>query len=182
MNAQLGCFRILFACLFFIFPTLIFSQDEPIHLKRGRLYTTEGFEVEFLNLNQQGSKFTIENRRGKFTVYDQNEILRIDRKKGSEALAWGGYIGSVVLLESWLVITLNENINSLSPASGTKNKNKIIIGSAIIGSLVGLLIGSSKSKYKRIYDDPDLVFSPKKFRFNLSALNNISSLTLSYQF
>ena len=174
--------RILFACLFFIFPTLIFSQEGSIHLKRGRLFTADGFELKFLNLNQQGEKITIENHKGKFTVYDKSDILRIDQRSGSEALVWGGYIGGVALLESWLLVEITKSSIFISADERRRQDRIVIIGSTVIGTLVGLLIGGSKNKYKRVYDDPELGFSPDKLGLNFSSPNNISSLTLSYHF
>lgn len=172
----------LFVCLLLLFQTLIFSQDENIHLKKGRLYTVDGFEMKFLNLNQQGEKITIENHKGKFTVYNKNEILRIDQKNGSEALVWGSYIGGFTLLESWLLVTLTKKPSYVSQREQRQQDRIVIIGSTVIGTLLGLLIGSSKSKYKRIYDDPDFTITPNKLGFNFSSPNNISSLTLSYHF
>lgn len=182
MITALKCYRILFVGLLFIFPTLIFSQEEDVHLKRGRLYTADGFEMKFLNLNQQGEQITIENYKGKFTTLNKSEILRIDRKSGSEALAWGGYIGGITFLQSWLLITTIESPLNISAEDQRKKDRIIIAGSTIIGTLVGLLIGGSKSKYQRVYNDPSFALSPNKLGVNFSNPNNISSLTLSYQF
>lgn len=182
MILPLNCFQFFLICLFFIWPTFIFSQDENLSLKRGRLYTTEGFEVKFLKLNQQGLKYIIEDRKGKMTTYDQNDILRIDRRSGTEALNWGAYIGSIALLESWLIVKLRENSTNFSSVDQKDHNRKVIIGTTIGATLIGLLIGSSKSKYKRVFDDPDLGFAPRKLGFNFSSPNNVSSLTLSYNF
>lgn len=135
-----------------------------------------------MHLNQQGSKLTVETKKGKFSVYNQEDVLRIDQRSGSKALAWGSYLGAFSLVETWLILTINDNISSLRPASyGNKNKH-LIIGMTCLGTLVGLLIGSSKRKYKRVYDDPAFTFSPKNIGVNFSSPNNISSLTLSYHF
>jgi len=174
--------QILFACLLFIFPTLLFSQDESIQIRRGRLYTTEGFEIKFAKLMQYDAKFAVKDFDGKVTVYDKNDILRIEQRKGSEALAWTGYIGTIALLESWLLVQLNNNLNSLRPANPREQNRIVIISSTTIGALVGFLIGSTKIRYKKIYDDPDLGFSAPKFGLNFSAPNNVSSLTLTYHF
>ncbi|MFK8006611.1 MAG: hypothetical protein AB8H03_09580 [Saprospiraceae bacterium] len=66
MITLLNRFRILFAYLMFIFPNLIFSQDQSIHLKRGRLYTAEGFEMKM-------GMFSI---RSKLTRMEEEEAKR----------------------------------------------------------------------------------------------------------
>jgi hypothetical protein len=103
MFIQLNSLRILFACLFFLIPFFLFSQKKSLLLKQGRLFTTEGIEIKFVNLNQQGSILTIQSQKGKFDTFDQNEVLRIEQKNGSEALAWGGCLGAIALVESILL-------------------------------------------------------------------------------
>ena len=181
MNTPIYRFRIFFVCLFFTFPYLLFSQKKSLHFGQGRLFTTKGIEITFVNLNQQGSMFTIETRKGKFHTFDKNEILRIDQKKGSEALVWAGYMGSIGLLEGILLTSITKPPTSFF-YNNQKRKRLLVVGSTVLSATMGLIIGARRKKYKRIYDDPAFSFSPKKLGLNLSAPNNVSSLTLSYHF
>lgn len=182
MILQIKRFGILLACLFFILPAFLFSQKKSLHLKQGRLFTTEGIEVKFVALNQQGSIFTIQSRKGIFDTFDKNEVLRIEQRSGSEALEWGGYLGAIGLVEGMLLAKLIDPPYFSTLRKRRERDRRIVFGSTLFGALIGFAIGYSRTKYKRIYDDPAFAFSLKKFSLNFSSPDYISSFTLSYHF
>ncbi|MFK7772368.1 MAG: hypothetical protein AB8F94_09515 [Saprospiraceae bacterium] len=182
MITELNSLRTLFAILLIIFPILLFSQKKSLHLSQGRLFTTEGIEVRFVNLNQQGSIFTIQSRKGVFDTFDQNEVLRIEKRTGTEALAWGGYLGAIGLVEGMLLARVIETPRYLIGKERRVRDRRIVLGSTLIGTLIGVVVGYSRIKYEKVYDDPAFSFASQNIGLNFSTPNQVSSLTLSVHF
>ena len=171
--------------LFFLLSSLslVFSQ-ESFHIpQKGRLYTTEGYEIKFKSLKVKGDLFIYTDSKGRMQTLELDDVLRLDEQTGNEALRWGsislgtGLIGAGI---GAIAITRAQEIDG-----GTVNKrqrNAFVIGYTAFFTTIGTLMGVSKKKYKTVFDNPTYSSRFKNWNFNATSIQNKPAVGLTFRF
>ena len=167
-----------------LFPIHIFSQQKlfPHSVKKGRLFTSEGFEIKFKGLQEEGDFLFYTSKSEGFKKIEKSKVLRIEQRKGNEGLKWGTITFVSTALTSWLAMEAalarqNANRNAIS----NKEKIALISTTAIISGVIGFSMGATKKRYLRIYDDPEFGWNPPKLELKFSTLQS-SILSINFIF
>ncbi|MEM6964132.1 MAG: hypothetical protein AAF573_05150 [Bacteroidota bacterium] len=187
MKSQLIPIHLTLFLLFFGFASSTFSQTKTnLSAKKGRLYTVDGYEIKFRSITESDNHFIYRNNQKVPIQIEQHQVLRIEEQAGSEAWQWCKISTATGLLTSAFVLYLYER-NDLSNNITASRRNKVFLigGGGVIGGAIGLLAGSFKKKYKRIYDDSALLerigSSKNSFRFKLGMAYRVPAICLSFK-
>lgn len=176
---------VLSICSFLLQQNFLFAQD-PISIqdqKQGRFYTTEGYEVKFKFIKENGDILIYKNKKGKILSINKNEILRIDAQTGNEAFRWGAVSLGTGLIGSALGAIAIKRAKEID--GGTVNKKDLhsfIIGYTAFFTTIGTLIGASKKKYRTVYDNPTYSSRFKNWQINATSIRNKPAIGLTIRF
>ncbi|MFN0014949.1 MAG: hypothetical protein ACKVU2_10410 [Saprospiraceae bacterium] len=147
--------HILFVLLAFG-ATLCNAQTNqlPSSVLKGRLTTTDGKQIEFVNLNTGTEQHEFKRASSsKQQALPAARVLRIEKQVGTEAGTWALYLGGAGLLGSILgVLSAPTDIYG-SPTDSSADV-PIVLGLTAASALIGVAIGSGKKKYATVYDNP----------------------------
>lgn len=185
MKTKLKTLCLLITTSLFYFTQFTLAQsNDLLSAKKGRLYTIDGYEIKFRSITEDGDHFLFKNKRKARVHIKKSDVLRIEKQTGSEAWKYGK-LNTVVgsLTATFLIYVYRENNLYSNIFESRRNQVFYIAGSGIVGGMIGLLIGGSQKKYKKIYDDQalkDIIKNSKNpFRFKLGILNNTPTFHLS---
>ncbi|MDH3710834.1 MAG: hypothetical protein OER04_13150 [Cyclobacteriaceae bacterium] len=150
----------------------------PQSVEKGRIQTRDGFSQEFVSLKLEGDQYLVQSRK-ESTRMPTEEIMRIDRQSGSEALLWGGAMGGAALLGSLLGVNSAENTTGIEADSDSKAA--IVIGLTGLGVAIGVLVGSKQKKYETIYSR-DSSYEGARWQLQVKPQPYSAGLTLAYRF
>ncbi len=179
--------KLTFLFLFFLCSNycLIFSQNSTKipNQKKGRFYTTEGYEVKFKSLKEYKSTLLYKDKKGNISTINKDEVLRIDAQTGNEALKWGAVSFGLGIFSNAIGII---NVKQRSKNSKTKiNDKPLYIAAASTTTaltLFGALLGASKRKYHTIFDNPTYSSKFKNWNINATSINNQPALGFTFRF
>jgi len=161
----------------------LYAQNEILNQKRGRLYTTEGYEIKFKSLKENKSVLVYTKKGGKISAINKDEVLRIEAQTGNEALRWGTVSFGATLLGNVIgLIGANQNAKDMG---GTINKKQLyLVGASttVFFTSLGILFGASKKKYKTIFENPSFSSKLKNWNINATSIHNKPALGLTIHF
>ena len=156
---------------------LSFAQIDSIETKKtygkGRIYTTDGSKIYFssIALGKDFHIYQLVNTTLEQSISDE-KTMKIEIQTGSHALEGGlssafiigGFVAFIIIRES----ESNEERNKEREALGLEasyinissdTKTALIVGSAVLGGLIGTAFGAQEKIYKTVYINP-------KYKFN----------------
>lgn len=173
--------------LLFLFSnqSLIFSQNKNQipDQKKGRLYTTEGYEIKFKSLQVNDNLIIYKNSKGKISTIKKNEVLRIDAQSGNEALKWGSVtLGASLVGAGISAIIINPYQKIGGGTIDKRSRNIAIISYTTIFTSLGVLMGISKKKYTTVFDNPSYSSRLRKWQINTTSINNKPAFGFTFIF
>ncbi|MGB1242489.1 MAG: hypothetical protein ACPG49_08205 [Chitinophagales bacterium] len=176
---------------FFLFLLLLISTLQlnaqttpPSSVFTGRLFTTEGFEIEFKRFQMDSTAYQYQTvSEGLIKYIEADEILRIEKVVGTETGKWVLGMGGSGLFGSMLGTELGrQRLERQGMKVDTRKTRNYIIGWTVGSALLGAIIGSTKKKYKTIYENPKYKNNTQSFHFDLIPNDKGGSLALRYRF
>lgn len=172
--------NLTFLTLVFIFAVqnFIFSQGSssiPDH-KKGRFFTVDGYEIKYRSLKESDNMVIYEVTKGDFKEMAKDQILLVEKQKGSEALMWT------------LACSASASVGFLIGSSVGKNrindkvKRNFLMVSALVGGLYGFIRGSKKKKFRKVYEYAEPNSTLGRIQFKANYVDNISSIGFVYRF
>lgn len=151
---------------------------QNINIAKGKIYTTDGREIRFSNLEQKENDVSFLHEYNRITL-PNDQIAQIDRETGNEAGKWALYLGLSGLLGSAL------GVAQASAETGYSNSSlntTLIVGLTGLCAGIGALIGYGKKKYETVYTNPKYGFGDflKNSRFDIS-LGQKKSVVFSFR-
>src|SRR5580698_4627114 len=142
------------------FSNTVQGQDNLL-IAKGRVFTDDGQRANVFNITigENTVRYQIK-AGGNYTETPIQKVLQVQKQTGNEAVIWGASLGAAALLGSLLGVASAEAQYSGQPGSSNpENKAAVpvVIGSTVVGALIGILIGSGEKKYKTVYADHKLM-------------------------
>lgn len=154
------------------------NLSSPSIIQKGRILTTEGYEILFTNLSIESGNYQYQTTKSPdFLPIEESQIIKIETQNGSEAMKWAAGTGGAVLVLGFLR-TSNPRYNLVE----NETKTTLVIGTAVASALVGGLIGSSKKKYKTVYENPRYKDGYQSFQLQLTPIKKGGMFAFKYQF
>ena len=159
-----------------IFTITGYSQE--LQVPKGKIYTTDGREILFSNLEQKENEFSFIYEYNKTTI-PNNKIAQIDKEIGNEAGKWALYLGLSGLLGSALGVA---QASAETGYSNSSANTTIILGLTGLSAGIGALIGYGKKKYETVYTNPNYEMGKffKNSRLDLS-IGNANSFVFTFR-
>ena len=172
--------NLTFLTLVFIFvaQNLIFSQNTnpiPDH-KKGRFFTADGYKIKYHSLKERDNIIIYEVAKGDFQEMAKDDILLIEKQKGSEALMWTLACAASASVGFLIGSSIGNN------RFNDKERRNLLMVSALVGGLYGFIRGSTKKKYKKVYEYSDPNSMLGRLKLKVDYVDDISSIGFVYQF
>lgn len=163
--------------LFLLFTTIcsIWGQM-PESLEKGRLFTSDGSSLEFRSLRLQGDHYDVDGKKQSLSIATQ-DVLKIEKQTGNEALLWGAAFGGAALVGSLLGVNSAENTTGIEADSDSKAA--IVIGLTGLGVAIGVLVGTNQKKYQTVYS-AEQSSGKSRWQWALKGQPYATGITLSY--
>ncbi len=124
----------------------------PDKLEKGRISDADGKQTEFTSLTLVDNYYQVQTKKDQFQV-PVDQVLRIEKQTGNEALLWGASLGAASLIGSLLGVKRAENTTGVEADSDSKTA--IVAGLTGLGVAIGVLVGSKQKKYQTVYNRSD---------------------------
>lgn len=150
------------------------------NIEKGRISTADGQQIEFQNLSLNEGSYRFENKKSRSDQsVPEDQVLRIERQTGNEALMWGGALGGAALVGSLLGVKRAESTSGFEADS--ESKTAIVAGLTGLGVAIGILVGSKQKKYETVYSNTE--YQPKsRWGLDFQWQPYSTGLALSYKF
>jgi hypothetical protein len=141
--------------LLFLIPLCGFAQT-PLELKKGRINTTNGVLIKFSSLKQtdDGFRYYLSGSKVEKIIATDN-VLKIEKKSGNQAVLFGVILGASGLLGSFLGTKMAEkNLESQGMTVDKNVQSTTIIALTGVSALIGVIWGANTPKYSKVYENP----------------------------
>jgi len=131
-------------CIFIL--NSLYSQND-LNVKYGRINTKNGEKIKVKNLAFENNKFRYNNNQSSVVNYmSLDNILKVEKKRGTHALEFGLGLGVAGLLGSV--------IGSSNSSYNEHQQMNFIISYTSLCTIVGIIWGLTQGKYKTVYVNP----------------------------
>ena len=149
----------------------------PSQLDKGRISDADGKQTEFVSLTLTDNIYQVETKKDQFQL-PADQVLRIEKQTGNEALLWGASLGAAALLGS--ILGVNSAENSTGVEADSDSKTAIVAGLTGLGVAIGVLVGSKQKKYETVYNRSDS--QTGYWRLKIGSQPYSTGLSLTYTF
>ncbi len=133
------------AALLLLIPELPNAQDQESALRRFRVLLRDGKRIEGKNGRLSAAALVAQSRLGDPLVIPREQIRFLDRSAGSQARN-GAAIGAAL----GLMVALSIVRQADRYGESRIDEASLVVGSALGGGAIGLLVGSATPKWERV--------------------------------
>lgn len=170
--------KVLFTIAILLLFVLGSMGQQMLSVKKGLINTTKGRQIKVTNLRQVENQFIYTNTLSKeINSIDINEVLRIDKKVGNNAVLYGVGLGAAGFLGALLGASMNPNYSN-----NKEQKWDDTLSLTTISALVGVIWGATVHKYKTVYrKSRQAEIFKNKLKVSLR-LSEVKQVHLTYRF